>query len=169
MFSITKELTFHAGHRLRGMPEGHPCRNIHGHTYKLIATIADVHIGRDGLVADFGLVSKVVKDKYDHKWLGDGAVGSAMMYDTGDGELQATIPSAAVVSPVMSLPASVECIALSIGRDITAALKEKYGPGGPLVTSIELWETPTSYAVISANDQYDPFEDGAIEKLIFRP
>jgi 6-pyruvoyltetrahydropterin/6-carboxytetrahydropterin synthase len=53
-YRIAKQYTFHAGHHLAGLPEGHKCRNPHGHTFT-----AEVIVGSDvlvppGFVTDFG-------------------------------------------------------------------------------------------------------------------
>jgi 6-pyruvoyltetrahydropterin/6-carboxytetrahydropterin synthase len=70
---ITKEFTFEASHILKDY-DG-LCRNIHGHSYKLIVTISGTPIDdpastKNGMVMDFGDLKKIVKeeivDKYDH-------------------------------------------------------------------------------------------------------
>jgi 6-pyruvoyltetrahydropterin/6-carboxytetrahydropterin synthase len=33
MFTISKEFHFSAGHHLTGLPETHPCSEVHGHNY----------------------------------------------------------------------------------------------------------------------------------------
>ena len=32
---IYKEFTFDSAHKLPNVPDGHKCKNLHGHTYKL--------------------------------------------------------------------------------------------------------------------------------------
>jgi len=72
--TIFKELTFDAAHFLPNVPEGHKCRNIHGHTYRLKVFIRGP-IGQDtGWVADFsdlkGVINTVVQEA-DHKLLNE--------------------------------------------------------------------------------------------------
>ena len=43
VFEITKAVTFEAAHYMGGKPEGHPYRNVHGHSFQLEATVGDVY------------------------------------------------------------------------------------------------------------------------------
>ena len=57
---IFKEFTFDSAHFLPNVPEGHKCRNMHGHTYRLVAYIKgepDAHLG---WVMDFAVVKSVI-------------------------------------------------------------------------------------------------------------
>ena len=69
---VTKEFTFDSAHFL---PNYHgKCENMHGHTYRLQVTV-DGPVDEDGLVIDFVLLKKVVKEKVleklDHKLIND--------------------------------------------------------------------------------------------------
>lgn len=69
---ITKEFNFEMAHALHGY-DG-PCKNIHGHSYRLSVTIKGQPINdpnhvKQGMVIDFGEIKKIVKpivDKLDH-------------------------------------------------------------------------------------------------------
>lgn len=70
---ITKRFTMETGHALFGY-DG-PCKNIHGHSYKLYVTVAgepsaDPSDVKHGMVIDFGDLKKIVReeilDKFDH-------------------------------------------------------------------------------------------------------
>ncbi|HLU85688.1 MAG TPA: 6-carboxytetrahydropterin synthase, partial [Vicingaceae bacterium] len=70
---ITKEFKFEMAHALIGY-DG-PCKNIHGHSYRLNVTVkGKVKNGTsdsdEGMVVDFGIIKKIVNelivDKYDH-------------------------------------------------------------------------------------------------------
>ncbi|HCJ16280.1 MAG TPA: 6-pyruvoyl tetrahydrobiopterin synthase, partial [Hyphomonas sp.] len=39
MFAISKSVNFEAAHYMGGKPEGHPYRNVHGHSFVLEATV----------------------------------------------------------------------------------------------------------------------------------
>lgn len=70
--TIFKELTFDAAHFLPNVPEGHKCRNIHGHTYRLKVYITGQIDEHTGWVADFAELKKSVKsvvEEVDHKLL----------------------------------------------------------------------------------------------------
>ncbi len=71
---IYKEFAFDSAHFLPLIPEGHKCRNIHGHTYRLRVYVKgepDKHLG---WIIDFkelkDLVTPII-DKLDHKLLND--------------------------------------------------------------------------------------------------
>jgi 6-pyruvoyltetrahydropterin/6-carboxytetrahydropterin synthase len=40
VFAITKSVNFEAAHYMGGKPEGHPYRNVHGHSFLLEATVS---------------------------------------------------------------------------------------------------------------------------------
>jgi 6-pyruvoyl tetrahydropterin synthase/QueD family protein len=73
---ITKKFTFESAHFLPLFPEGHKCRRLHGHSFRLEVNISG-DIGPDGTVMDFGDIKKIVKpfvDKLDHNcinYIGD--------------------------------------------------------------------------------------------------
>lgn len=53
MFRISKEFTFEAAHHLPHLPEGHPCKRVHGHSYKVALVLEAPHLNADGFVIDF--------------------------------------------------------------------------------------------------------------------
>ena len=71
---LFKEFTFDSAHSLPHVPDGHKCKEVHGHTYRLVVFIEgelDPHLG---WVMDFAEVKGVVKpiiDKIDHKYMND--------------------------------------------------------------------------------------------------
>jgi 6-pyruvoyltetrahydropterin/6-carboxytetrahydropterin synthase len=66
---ISKEFRWEMGHRI---PEHDGlCRNIHGHSYKMIVEVAG-DIKNNGMIIDFydlGLIVKPVLDELDHSFL----------------------------------------------------------------------------------------------------
>jgi len=71
---IFKEFTFDSAHSLPNVPEGHKCKAIHGHTYRLKVIIEgdlDSHLG---WVMDFSDLKNIVKpviDQIDHKYMNE--------------------------------------------------------------------------------------------------
>jgi 6-pyruvoyltetrahydropterin/6-carboxytetrahydropterin synthase len=71
---LIKTFQFEAAHRLPGVPEGHKCRRVHGHNYRL-----DIHVTGPvdagvGWVMDFGQIARIVGpvvDQLDHRFLND--------------------------------------------------------------------------------------------------
>lgn len=69
---VSRAFTFDAAHQL---PEyDGPCRDLHGHTYRLIVTI-DHPVQADGMAYDFvelkGVVEEKVVGRLDHTYLND--------------------------------------------------------------------------------------------------
>jgi 6-pyruvoyltetrahydropterin/6-carboxytetrahydropterin synthase len=70
---LTKEFKFEMAHALKGY-DG-PCRNIHGHSYELVVTVAGEPVSdpaspKLGMVMDFGqlkdIVRKEIVSEFDH-------------------------------------------------------------------------------------------------------
>ena len=69
--TIFKQFTFDSAHFLSKVPEGHKCREIHGHTYKLTIFI-EGPIDSIGWVMDFADIKQKVEPiikLVDHKLL----------------------------------------------------------------------------------------------------
>jgi 6-pyruvoyltetrahydropterin/6-carboxytetrahydropterin synthase len=71
---IFREFTFEAAHRLPGVPEGHKCRRLHGHSFRV-----EVHVGGEvdpeaGWVMDFAELKAAfapLHDQLDHRYLNE--------------------------------------------------------------------------------------------------
>lgn len=70
---LTKEFSFEAAHALDGY-DG-PCREIHGHSYRLFVTVKGTPLTTDsdpkaGMVMDFGALKRIIHEeiiaRYDH-------------------------------------------------------------------------------------------------------
>jgi len=73
---LTKEFSFEAAHALDGY-DG-PCREIHGHSYRLFVTVkgspsADDSDPKCGMVMDFGVLKRIVNEeivsRFDHAFV----------------------------------------------------------------------------------------------------
>ncbi|MGI8893522.1 MAG: 6-carboxytetrahydropterin synthase QueD [Bacteroidia bacterium] len=71
---IFKKYYFDSAHYLPNVPENHKCRNMHGHTYKLIVFVkGDTDIDK-GWVMDFAELKNAINpiiEIVDHKILND--------------------------------------------------------------------------------------------------
>jgi 6-pyruvoyltetrahydropterin/6-carboxytetrahydropterin synthase len=70
MFIITKEFSFEAAHRLKGLPPEHPCSRHHGHSYKAIFTLKKTVVDEVGFVQDYrqlDLIKQWIDNKLDHR------------------------------------------------------------------------------------------------------
>jgi 6-pyruvoyltetrahydropterin/6-carboxytetrahydropterin synthase len=71
---IYKEFTIEAAHLLPNVPEGHKCKRLHGHSFKI-----EIHVGGDinpelGWVMDFNDIKdsfKPIFEQLDHHYLND--------------------------------------------------------------------------------------------------
>lgn len=71
---IFKEFTFEAAHRLPNVPEGHKCRRLHGHSFRLRLYLRGPVDPHRGWIIDFGDVKKAFKPVYerlDHHYLNE--------------------------------------------------------------------------------------------------
>ena len=74
MMTIYKEFAFDAAHFLPNVPEGHKCRQLHGHTYHLTVFVTGDPVFHEQWVMDYkelkDLVAPVLQ-QLDHKYLND--------------------------------------------------------------------------------------------------
>ena len=67
---LFRQFTFDSAHFLPNVPEGHKCKEIHGHTYRLVIYLEDDIKKPEGWVMDFAVVKQVVHpiiEMLDHK------------------------------------------------------------------------------------------------------
>lgn len=71
---IYKQFSFDSAHFLPNVPEGHKCRNVHGHTYHLTVYVEGLVLDDEGWVFDFGDLKKIMRpvlNKLDHHLLNE--------------------------------------------------------------------------------------------------
>jgi 6-pyruvoyltetrahydropterin/6-carboxytetrahydropterin synthase len=71
---IGRIYTFDAAHWLPGVPEGHKCRNMHGHTYTVELTAFGEVSPQTGMVVDFAMLDESMRPilaRLDHGVLND--------------------------------------------------------------------------------------------------
>lgn len=75
MYRIGKRFRFEAAHYLRGLPEGHKCARLHGHSYTVEVSVAtDGDLVPPGFVVDFAELSALgtyLSKRYDHRVLNE--------------------------------------------------------------------------------------------------
>jgi 6-pyruvoyltetrahydropterin/6-carboxytetrahydropterin synthase len=74
VFEISKAVTFEAAHYMGGKPEGHPYRAIHGHSFRLEATVAGTVKPGEQWVEDLGHLADCLSAtaaKLDHRLLNE--------------------------------------------------------------------------------------------------
>jgi 6-pyruvoyltetrahydropterin/6-carboxytetrahydropterin synthase len=136
---ITKQFTFDMAHALYG--HNGPCRNIHGHTYKLSVTllgkvISDFGNTKDGMVVDFSVLKKIVQKEiislYDH--------ALQLNADSPHAELTGLRENFEKVIYFENQP-TCENLVLAI-----ASTLNKLMPKGVILHHVSLQETPTAKA-----------------------
>lgn len=72
---LEKTVVFEAAHRLPLMPDEHPCRRVHGHTYRLTVTIRGEVQKDTGIIYDFAHIEEAMRigavDECDHHYLNE--------------------------------------------------------------------------------------------------
>ena len=111
---IYKRFVFDSAHFLPNVPEGHKCKNIHGHTYKLMVYLEGDLDEELQWVMDFKDLKDVVKpivDRLDHQLMNE-----------------------------------IEGLENPTAERIAVWIWDRIKPKLPLLSKIELKETPTSGA-----------------------
>lgn len=71
---VFKQFTFDSAHFLPHVPDGHKCKNMHGHTYRLVVYLEGPLKEKLDWVEDFAEVKRVVNPivkRLDHKVIND--------------------------------------------------------------------------------------------------
>lgn len=66
MFYVKKKIEISAAHKLK-LTYRSKCENLHGHNWIVTIYCKSEKLDENGMVIDFSLLKKVVKDKLDHK------------------------------------------------------------------------------------------------------
>jgi 6-pyruvoyltetrahydropterin/6-carboxytetrahydropterin synthase len=73
-YRIGKHFSFDAAHQLAGLPEGHKCARLHGHTYTAEFVLTSHELAGPGFVTDFGDLAPVkafLDEQLDHRVLNE--------------------------------------------------------------------------------------------------
>lgn len=140
---ITKEFKFEMAHALLGY-EG-PCKNIHGHSYKLNVTVKgkvknETSDSDEGMVVDFGIIKKIVNDLIIHKYDHALVLNEKMKIDFSQFNF---------MQKLILVPFQPTCENLLLQY---ANLIKPQLPANLSLHSLFLRETPTSYAEWFAED-----------------
>ncbi|HVZ93338.1 MAG TPA: 6-carboxytetrahydropterin synthase QueD [Phycisphaerales bacterium] len=71
---LVKSFTFEAAHWLPTFPEGHKCRRMHGHSFRVEVIVAGEAPESSGFLMDYGDIKAAVapiRDALDHRVLND--------------------------------------------------------------------------------------------------
>lgn len=73
-YTISKDFTFSASHRISGLPMGHPCSRLHGHNYTVRVQLQADTLDGLGMVCDYAVLDPFgdhLAAHYDHRHLND--------------------------------------------------------------------------------------------------
>lgn len=119
MYTITVKKEFSAAHRLRDYHGS--CEELHGHNWRVGASLSGQELDATGMVMDFSVLKKIlveILEKLDHKFINE-------------------------VDPFTKINPTSE----NIAKWIYGQLKEKCNNTKANVKSITVWETDTSSAI----------------------
>ncbi|MFN8210823.1 MAG: 6-carboxytetrahydropterin synthase [Bacteroidales bacterium] len=145
LIRVTREFTFEMAHVLYKY-DG-PCRNVHGHSYRLFVTVAGVPVNntddpKNGMVIDFtdlkGIVLGEIVDVFDH---------SVVVSKEFDSEKMAMMMKTFGNTVVVDYQPTCENLVADFARRIM-----KHLPAGTKLYSLKLYETAKSYAEWFASD-----------------
>ncbi|MDL2284541.1 6-carboxytetrahydropterin synthase QueD [Oxalobacter sp. OttesenSCG-928-P03] len=147
MLTITRKLEFDAGHRIPNHKS--ECRNVHGHRYVMHITLSgqvqdEKGASSEGMLMDFSDVKRLAETHlvslWDHAFLvyeGDTAVRGFLD----------TLPDHKTV--VLDRIPTVENLA-RIAFDTLKTVYENFYDAGLTLQGIKLYETPNSWAEVTA-------------------
>lgn len=73
-WEIFTEISFESAHFLPEVPEGHKCRRLHGHSFRVRIFLAGTLLTREGWLEDFAVVKSLLeplRQVLDHRLLND--------------------------------------------------------------------------------------------------
>lgn len=167
---ISKEIHVHAGHCVTSQvdSEGNPgkcAQGLHGHTYRIVATVDDKIIAEDkpsgGMVIDFGDLKKAMNDviykEADHAsylWEKDPAAEAFVAFGNSPGKN----PKKHILVPFVPTAENLARYWFALLRNELTAVYNIH------LYQIEVWETPTSCAVYTIDEYLT--ELGTIESML---
>jgi 6-pyruvoyltetrahydropterin/6-carboxytetrahydropterin synthase len=142
---VTKEFGFEMAHVLWNY-DG-PCRNVHGHSYRLFVTLSGIPIEdpdnpKNGMVIDFTDLKRIVKDQIIN--LFDHSVVVSKRYDQEKTEMFLSLFGNTVL---VDYQPTCENLAADFAARIIPFLPQRVK-----LLSLKLYETATSYAEWYASD-----------------
>lgn len=122
MTEVFCEFALEIAHSLPRMPEGHKCRRVHGHSYRVRVTVTGEMDPRTGMILDYAEIHNIwalrVHARLDHQ-----NINEALDTELTTSEFVA------------------HWIGLAMARAISELVSSDTDRNKPHVTSVELWET----------------------------
>lgn len=134
MYRLNTRVNFEASHKLLGMPEGHKCARLHGHSYKIEVSVASPVLSSVGMIIDTSRIKDTIRNVFDHQDLND--VLSKMRYFQ---PREGNESFDKVLNPTAENMAEIIC-------DIVEELLEEEAPEEATVLRVAVHETENSFA-----------------------
>lgn len=74
MYTISKQFHFSAAHQLDRLPDGHPCKRLHGHNYIVEVVLEARAVDARGFVVDYYELDPIkhfIDEVFDHRNLNE--------------------------------------------------------------------------------------------------
>lgn len=133
MLTVTKSVKFDAAHVLtnhQGL-----CKNLHGHTYRVEASVTQLPDDTSDMVIDFKDLKKtceeVILSRFDHAFIYDST-------SAGESEIAAVVAKNGMRAVAIPFRSTAE----NLARHFYGELKTRL----PGLSSVRVWETPDSCA-----------------------
>jgi 6-pyruvoyltetrahydropterin/6-carboxytetrahydropterin synthase len=142
---VTREFTFEMAHVL-GNYDG-PCRNVHGHSYRLFVTLSGVPVNdpdnpKNGMVIDFtdlkNIVLSRIVNQFDH---------SVVLCSDFDPEKRTMMENTFGNTVIVDYQPTCENLVADFAQRLSDVM-----PAGVSLHSLKLYETAKSYAEWFAED-----------------
>lgn len=142
---ITREFHFEMAHSL--LHYDGPCKNVHGHSYKLFVTLIgkprdEFGHPKNGMVMDFGLLKKIVNaeiiERFDH---------AVAVWDRQDKEKLAQLQQLFGNCLILDYQPTCELLVSDFARRLKPHLPKEIS-----LHQLKLYETANSYAEWVASD-----------------
>ena len=153
MYQITKEVLTETAHRLLNHPG--KCRYLHGHTYKWQVTVTADKLDHLGMVTDFGVLksfmANIIEESFDHSTVlhtNDPLVPALQV--NGQNVLRTSEnPTAEFMAALVFDLIQDE---LNLYYEAVHAHRKDGTVEQIRVVSVAVWETPTSFATYTGDD-----------------
>ena len=138
MVTCSRQLTFCAGHRVKG--HENKCANVHGHNYRLIVTAHAPDLDAIGRVIDFSVLKERIGGWIEQEW------DHTMILGMDDGELGDLIqPFNKKPVAYLEKNPTAENLAAYLLREVCPVVLHDTGVE---VVEVELWETDNCKATV---------------------
>ena len=136
MYKIAKEFKFEAAHRLWQLDDDHPCKRLHGHSYRVEVEIGAEKLDKNGFIIDFGELKRFqdyLDNYWDHKTI-------LMEIDP----LHHHLHSNEVMIMPNGLPSTAENMARAFADKIAKIFSKEFD--GMMEVTVTVWETAKNKA-----------------------